>query len=218
MKLTKINQTIKKLKQPEREYPSFIEEDTRTNPFHQFIDWFSEALESEKQPTITILSTVDENGFPDARAVSLQELEEDRFIFYSVYNGRKGRHIDHCNIVSLTFYWPNLARQIRIKGKAEKVEREKSKRYFSNRNREIQLTIYAWIQSTLLEDRKDLENRMKQIDSQFYNQQITCPDFWGGYAIIPFEYEFYQRRFSLMNDIFYYKLQNNLWKRFRLAP
>jgi pyridoxamine 5'-phosphate oxidase len=218
MKLLEINQTIRNIKIIDEYHEPFHEDSMKDCPFEQFVEWFSIALQKEPKPTIMTLATVDEEGLPHTRSIALQELEMNRLIFYSTYDCRKAQHIDHKNSVAVNFYWPNLARQIRIRANIKKLERQKSVKYFSNRKREIQLTIHAWKQSTPIASREDLEDRIKNISTKFKDKPIPCPKHWGGYVIIPFEYEFYQRRENFLNDIFLYTLQDGCWQRVRLAP
>lgn len=218
MDLENLNVLIKKNKSPNLEYEEFLEQNAKLDPFEQFVDWFQEALVKEHRPTFMTLATVDEKNFPDTRMVAIQELQYNQFIFYSSYQGRKARHILHNNIIAANFYWPNCGRQVRLKGRIEKLSREQCENYFSERRKEIQLTVHAWTQSTVLLNREELDKQLQKTAAQFENKLIPCPDHWGGYVIIPFEYELYQRRKSLLNDIFLYTLQHDNWQRVRLAP
>jgi pyridoxamine 5'-phosphate oxidase len=220
MTIDEINLQIKQKKKGYfNDYRPFLETDIKPNPFELFMDWFSEALLVElNSPCVMVLATVDKNGFPATRAVSIQELQMNQFIFYSTYQGRKAQHIANQSVVAANFHWPNLARQVRVKGKAVELDREKCEAIFSNRKRDIQLSIHAWEQSSTLLDRKDLVNRIEQTSQQFLDKKIPCPKNWGGYAIIPFEYEFYQKREMMLNDIFLYTLSEDKWGVNRLAP
>jgi pyridoxamine 5'-phosphate oxidase len=220
MKIDEINLQIKqKKKGGHNNYRPFLENAIKMNPFELFMEWFSEALLVEQNnPCVMVLATVDKNGLPATRAVAIQELQMGQFIFYSTYDGRKAQHIANQQVVAANFYWPNLARQVRVKANAVQLDRKKCEAYFSSRERDIQLSIHAWEQSSILLDRKDLDNRIQQTSQQFLDKKIPCPKHWGGYAIVPFEYEFYQKREMMQNDIFLYTLSQDKWEVCRLAP
>jgi pyridoxamine 5'-phosphate oxidase len=218
MQRIELNQKLMNLKR-EKTKTNFSEETLRADPFEQFIAWFSLALQFESaDPSAMILATVDENGFPDARIVLLKELAEPGFIFYSSYDSKKAKDLSHQPVAALNFYWPDLLYQVRIRGRVEKLPREKSEDYFATRPREAQLSAQAWVQSSVLSSRTELENKIKQTDEKYSRQAIPCPENWGGYLLLPFEYEFFQRREWRWHDRFFYRQVKNQWEMIRLAP
>jgi pyridoxamine 5'-phosphate oxidase len=218
MDLLEINQKLNQIKMENDEH-ELLEKDAEPDPFEQFLHWFEEVLYSGKDdPSVMIVATVDENNLPDARIILLKELEKNRFIFYSSYDSEKGRHIAKNKVAALNFYWSQYARQVRIKGYIEKVARNKSETYFATRPREAQLCVHAWVQSTILSGRADLDNKLTIAAEKFSNIPIPCPENWGGYAVTPFEYEFFQGRKWRMHDRLRYTLHNGTWKLVRLAP
>ncbi|HRD69817.1 MAG TPA: pyridoxal 5'-phosphate synthase [Legionella sp.] len=217
MDLNQINQMIRDLKIT-KERINAPEELATKDPFVKFMDWFEEALRVEENPGVMVLATVDSDNVPVTRAVSLQELQENQFIFYSVYNGRKGKHIEHQNKIAVNFYWPDVFKQIRIRGHIEKTSREKSESYFAKRHRDIQLTLHAWKQSVSIQSRDEMEQQLAETKKRFVDKTVPCPDYWGGYVITPYEYEFCFRRGGLKNDILFYTLEDGIWKHERLTP
>lgn len=219
MDLSKINQKIKNLQMQAQEY-QLIEAKIKSNPFDQFLDWFEEILQSETcNPTAMALATIDENHYPDIRVVLLKQLENNQFIFYSSYDSKKAKQLIKNNIAAINFYWPHYSRQVRIKGRVEKIDRSKSEAYFSTRPRKTQLGAHAWIQSSILSSRNEMEDMLKLATEKFTNkEEIPCPNNWGGYALTPFEYEFFQGRDWRMHDRLLYTFHDNGWKIVRLAP
>ena len=107
------------------------ESNISNSPIIQFKRWFSEVLQSETHdPTAMLLSTVDEQGHPDSRVVLLKGVEHGSFVFYTNYESSKAKQINHNPHVALNFYWPSLARQVRVRGKIKKVSEEQSTEYF----------------------------------------------------------------------------------------
>lgn len=218
MKLEEINLKIKSIKRESKE-GTFSEENAKADPFEQFLDWFDESISLGKcDPTAMVLATSDANGQPDTRVVLLKELEHNRFIFYSNYRSKKASDLANNNIAAINFYWPTFNRQIRIKGHVVKIDREKSQAYFATRPRETQLGAHAWIQSCLLSNRDEIHERIESQTKIFSGKEVTCPEVWGGYALTPFEYEFFQGRKWRFNDRIKYVIDNNIWKLTRLAP
>jgi len=218
MEVTEINQKLKTRKYEALEH-ELRETEAKADPFEQFIIWFNQALEVARfDPSAMILATVDKSGWPDTRVVLLKELEDRKFIFYTGYDSKKAKDLIHQQVAALNFYWPDLYCQIRIRGRVEKVSREKSEHYFSTRPREAQIGTHAWVQSSVLNNREEIDDRVRKQTEKLANQEIPCPENWGGYALTPFEYEFFQRRQWRMHDRLFYSLTNNTWKMQRLAP
>lgn len=190
------------------------------NPIAQFEKWFHEALEAEVlEANAMTLSTVTESGRPTARIVLLKGIEQNKFLFYTNYQSQKGKELDNNPACALTFFWPELERQVRIEGISERLESTVSEAYFQSRPRSSQIGAWASPQSTIIKDRSLLEVRAREIEKRFAGKEILPkPNQWGGYAIEPFEIEFWQGRPSRLHDrIVYYKSENQ-WVIHRLAP
>lgn len=218
MDLDAINQKISRTTREYKEY-QLNEEDANPDPFLQFILWLDDAIISNApDPTAMVLATCDEKSKPDTRVVLLKELAPNQFIFYTNYNSKKGAQLLNQPVAALNFYWPTFTRQVRIKGYVIKVANEQNEEYFSTRPRESQLGARAWVQSSVLSDRFEIDKRIQLEKEKFMDSPITCPDIWGGYAIIPYEYEFFQGRKWRFNDRLLYTLNEKKWKMVRLAP
>ena len=189
------------------------------NPFIQFIKWYESVLNSNlNEPTAMMLSTADVNGNPSARIILLKEIDDSGFVFYTNYESRKGKDLKENPKAALTFFWDELRRQIRIEGRIEKISRETSKEYFSSRLSESQIGAWVSAQSTVIQNREFLENKFDELKEKFGNEEIPLPDFWGGYRLIPNYFEFWQGRENRLHDRICYKIENDEWKIFRLAP
>lgn len=218
MNVSIINEKIKQITRRNAE-GSLQESNMNDDPFQQFMLWFDEVLDSGiYDPSAMVLATIDESGLPDTRVVLLKELEQNRFIFYTNYHSKKARELEKNPNVAINFYWPSLVRQVRLRGRVEKVSREQSEQYFLSRPREAQIGVYASHQSETIADRAELEDKIQHFTKQFENQPVPYPDFWGGYVIVPFEYEFFHGRKWRAHDRIFYHLENGKWKKVRLAP
>jgi pyridoxamine 5'-phosphate oxidase len=193
--------------------------DVSFDPFNQFRVWLDEAIDSEvPEVNAMCLSTLGMNGFPNARIVLLKEMDHG-FVFFTNYESEKGREIAANPKASLTFFWPELERQVRIMGLIEKVSNKESDEYFLSRPKGSQIGAWTSPQSATLADRSELNRRLEEMEKRFSSEQLTRPDFWGGYRLLPFKIEFWQGRPSRLHDrICYEKQSDGSWKIFRLAP
>ena len=204
-----------------REYGdlNLTEELLEKNPFDQFKLWFEETLVSEKSdPTAMVVSTVDKRGWPDSRVVLLKGIENDTFVFYTNYESSKAIQLQHTPYCALNFYWPQMARQVRIRGRVKRTSKEQSDSYFAKRPVESQLSAMASSQSREVADRKSLEDAFNELVARFGQQPIVRPQNWGGYFVIPDEIEFWQGRDNRLHDRFHYFMQEGRWTFRRLAP
>ncbi|MDQ2657986.1 MAG: pyridoxamine 5'-phosphate oxidase [Bacteroidota bacterium] len=190
------------------------------NPVAQFEKWFGEALNSEvMEPNAMNLSTVNEQGKPSARMVLLKGLEKGRFVFYTNYQSKKGKELDINPACALTFFWPELERQVRVEGVASRVASGMSDEYFQSRPRESQMGAWASPQSILIENRKILEDRFHEIKKKFEGQAVLPrPHQWGGFQVEPFQVEFWQGGPGRLHDRIQYVRVDAAWKIYRLAP
>ncbi len=204
-----------------REYEGkpFNENNVDPDPIKQFSAWFDVAVKAIKHdPNAMILSTVNSNGRPSSRTVLLKGFDENGFIFYTNYNSQKAKHIGQNPNVSLTFYWPDLVRQIHIEGIAEKVPAEKSDQYFATRPDTSKLSAWASDQSRPIGSRDELENKLKSMEKKFAKGEIPRPPHWGGFCVAPRRIEFWQGRLNRLHDRISYQKENGEWKMERLSP
>ncbi len=190
------------------------------DPISQFTKWFEEAITAKiPEPNAMNLATVNENGRPASRIVLLKGIENYKFVFYTNYQSRKGKELDQNPACSLTFFWPELERQVRIEGVASRIDEKRSEKYFQSRPRGSQVGAWASPQSSVISDRSLLEERAKQIEAKYKGQELLPkPNQWGGYEIDPLMIEFWQGRPSRLHDRILYTKDESEWKINRLAP
>ncbi len=193
--------------------------ETTDNPVEQFRNWFDEARKALiPEPSAMTVSTASPEGRPSARVLLLKDITEQGFVFFTNYNSRKGKEIENNPFASLTFFWPELERQVRIEGKLEKVAPEVSDNYFNSRPRGSRIGAWASPQSEEIPDRDTLEIREKELKEKFEGQEIPRPEHWGGYELIPDRLEFWQGRESRLHDRIVYRKTGSGWSRKRIAP
>ncbi|MCG8387416.1 MAG: pyridoxamine 5'-phosphate oxidase [Cytophagales bacterium] len=194
--------------------------DVDKDPIKQFNTWFDEANTSEVlEVNAMTLATVSDKGLPSARIVLLKGIEDDGFVFYTNYQSDKGKDLAANPVAALTFFWPELERQVCIRGQVEKVSEEKSTEYFQSRPRGSQIGAWTSPQSSIIQDRDVLEKREEQVHEKYKGQEVLPrPKQWGGYSVKPFSIEFWQGRPSRLHDRIVYTKNGNQWKINRLAP
>lgn len=191
------------------------------NPIDLFQDWFAAAdkhTEIEEANAMTLV-TLELDGFPRGRIVLLKQFSEAGFVFYTNYNSNKGKAIDAFDKVGLTFFWPEMERQVLIKGNAQKVAKETSDTYFYSRPKGSQIGAIVSPQSDPIENRDFLENRLDKLEVLYEHEAPKRPDHWGGYLIVPNSIEFWQGRPNRLHDrIEFIQEQHKSWTAKRLAP
>ena len=204
-----------------REYSlkTLDESEVKSNPEIQFDVWWAEAQASNIiDVNAMALATIDNNGNPHARIVLLKEYDEKGFVFFTNYESAKGQQLKTNPSASLLFYWKELERQVRISGTVEKILKEESDEYFNSRPQGSKIGAWSSPQSSVIENRNVIENNV-EFYSQKFTENVPRPDNWGGFRLLPKNFEFWQGRNSRLHDrIYYTKSLENAWIITRLAP
>lgn len=195
------------------------ERDLARDPFRQFEKWFSEAQAAKiAEPNAMVLTTATRDGKPSARTVLLKALDGRGFVFYSNYESRKGRELEANPRATLLFPWTAMERQVTVEGVVAKVAREESEAYFHSRPRASQLGAWVSAQSTIIADRKVLDQSLKALEQKYAGQEVPVPPHWGGWRLMPETVEFWQGRRNRLHDRLRYRREKDGWIIERLAP
>ena len=199
---------------------AFADEDANPDPFEQFRTWLGEAHAAGiLHPNAMTLSTVDEHGRPDARIVLLKGLDERGLVFYTHRTSRKGRQLAAHPHAALTFFWDAIERQVRVQGPVEWTTDAESDEYFQSRPRGSQLGAMVSNQSAVIPGRDVLEHALAELTERTGGAPLERPRTWGGYRVLPVEFEFWQGRHSRLHDRIRYRPDGHgEWIRERLAP
>lgn len=204
----------------EYDYGRLTRDSLLDSPFDQFQLWLDQACRSSiKDPTAMTIATVDTSNKPWHRAVLLKGFDKKGFVFYTNLGSHKARDIASNPNVSLHFPWFFLDRQVSIGGIAEKVSRSDVLKYFFSRPKDSQLAAWASKQSTRLTSRQALEAQFMAMKEKFAHGEIPTPDFWGGFRVVPEEFQFWQGGESRLHDRYQYSLDDQKnWTINQLAP
>ena len=195
-------------------------DDLADDPVVQFEDWFRYACDTvPMDPNAMSISTVDDQNRPSSRTVLLKYFDEAGFVFFTNFESKKAMQIEDNPNVALLFFWSDAARQIKIRGKAERIPTAETLKYFISRPRGSQIGAWVSAQSSVISSRSLLENKFQEIKQKFSNKEVPLPSFWGGYRVVPEEMEFWQGRRNRLHDRFQYTKQDDgSWSVERLAP
>ncbi len=193
--------------------------DLDPDPIVQFRRWFAEVEASGLwEPNAMVVSTVDEDGWPAARIVLLKWVDERGFVFFTNYDSDKGRELAREPRTSLTFFWTELRRQVRVRGVARRLADADNDGYFATRPRGSQLGAWASPQSRVVTGREALEARFAELDALYDGAEIPRPPHWGGFGVEAHRVEFWQGRENRLHDRLLYERADGSWSITRLGP
>ena len=171
------------------------------------------------QADTSALATASADGSPDVRAVLLKDFDDSGFVFFTNYESKKARDISENPRVALLFVWVQLRRQVRITGRAKKIPRTESLRYFLTRPLGSRLGAWSSNQSAVIGSRQILDKKLEEMRRKFTDGEVPLPSFWGGYRVVAETMEFWQGCENRLHDRFLYTREADKgWRIDRLAP
>jgi pyridoxamine 5'-phosphate oxidase len=195
--------------------------DLDPDPLVMLRRWFDHAVRvGVHQPEAMSVATVSRDGVPSVRLVLCKGFDERGVVFYTNQRSRKGRELRADPVAAGLFGWHQVSRQVRVVGRVEEVPDQEADAYFATRPRGSQIGAWASPQSQVLPDRDDLEARWADEERRWYGRDVRRPDHWGGYRIVPSEWELWQGRANRLHDRFRYlpDPSGRGWRIDRLAP
>ncbi|MEU0879222.1 pyridoxal 5'-phosphate synthase [Lentzea sp. NPDC005914] len=199
--------------------PAFDPSDVPANPDELFAAWLSEAISAGLiEPHALTLSTVDVEGRPSARVLILKDLVDGVWHFASSALSRKGKELANTPFAALTFYWPVLGRQVRVRGAVSVANGEDSARDFLARSPSARANALLGRQSDLLADRGELEQALAESIKQVEGDPSAVAPAWTLYHLAADEVEFWQGDTSRKHARVQYSRSGSGWTRAMLWP
>ena len=194
------------------------EDASAADPLKQFERWLNEAIQSEvPEPNAMTVATVASNMRPSTRVVLIKGYDERGIVWYTNYDSRKGKELAGNPFAALQFHWVELERVVRIEGRMEKISDADSDAYFHSRPLDSRIGAWASPQSQVIDGRGVLVTNAAKYAAQFMLNPPRPPH-WGGYRLVPDEWQFWQGRRSRLHDRLRYRFNEGDWVRERLAP
>ena len=193
--------------------------DLEASPIAQWQHWYDQAADGGvAEPNAMTVSTIADDGAPDARAVLVRAVDERGFVFFTNLLSRKAHELRHDPRAALTFYWPDFGQQVRIEGVVEAASEVEADRYFRTRPRLSQLGSWASEQSQPLASREVLLERMTSLSREFEGQPVPRPPHWGGLRLVPHRFEFWTAEPHRLNDRVVFERSGATWSKHLLYP
>jgi pyridoxamine 5'-phosphate oxidase len=202
------------------------EADAPDDPLTLFDAWYADAVAAQlPEPTAMVLATVGSDGWPQARTVLLKGHDERGLRFFTNLGSPKAAALAATRRAALVFPWHPLHRQVRVVGAVEVLSRGEVTAYFSTRPRDSQLGAWASPQSQIIGSRAELDELVAEVESRFPDgAEVPPPPHWGGFRLVPREWEFWAGRQGRLHDRLRYRRSDGGsgagggWVRERLAP
>lgn len=193
---------------------------TPPDPISLFDEWFQAASQvGLPEPAAAALATTGPDGRPSVRMVLVRGTDSRGFVFYTNLESRKGLELGGGAPVSLCFYWPPLARQVRIEGTVSPVTEAEADAYWATRPRPSQVAAWASPQSRPLPGgRAELLRRFAEMERTFDGAPVPRPAHWSGFRVTPERIEFWEGRENRLHDRLLFRREGERWTLETLAP
>ena len=190
------------------------------NPIELFKKWFSRAEENEiNDPNAVAVATSDKSNQPNVRMVLLKGLNDQGFVFYTNFNGTKGKELKINQKASMCFHWKSLRRQVRVLGKVEEVTSKEADDYYNSRPYKNRISAWASSQSQPLDKRETFLDKIKEFEKKYPDSNnVPRPPYWSGWRLIPNEIEFWVDGEGRIHERLIYKNTGGKWSKEILYP
>jgi pyridoxamine 5'-phosphate oxidase len=214
-----MKQQLRALKSLAGPFPPFDPEAAPDEPDTLFVTWLQNAIDANvMEPHAMTLSTVDEEGRPDARVLILKNLDERGWYFATTTSGPKGRQLKANPNVALTFYWAELGRQIRIRGTAVNAGSAERDADFLARPIGSRAAALLARQSEVLHSSPDLEAETARARQRLADDPGLIAENWAVFCVVPRDVEFFQGDAERRHQRLAYRRAGPDWVRERLWP
>lgn len=190
------------------------------DPIEKFKNWYREETEksSIRIPSACCLTSIGRDGYPNSRFVSLKEVLEGKFVITGPLNSKKGIELLSNSKTSLTFWWTETERQIRIQGDSFQIEKDLADKYFKERNKESQIVSLISEQGRETTNLGELMALFEKKKTEYKDVEIDRPNDWSGFYIVPKRIEFMAFEKNRFHFRELYAYENDNWDKVILQP
>lgn len=161
------------------------------DPFALARQWLDQATAAEpNDPNAAALATVDAEGLPNVRMVLVKEIADDGVMFYTNYDSAKGTELTANPRAAMVLHWKSLRRQVRVRGAVEREDGARADAYYASRPLGSRIGAWASAQSRPLGSKSDLVKAVASAGLK-HGTAPRRPPFWGGFRLVPVEFEFW---------------------------
>ncbi|MCB5178291.1 pyridoxine/pyridoxamine 5'-phosphate oxidase [Streptomyces antimicrobicus] len=175
------------------ELPRFDPADAPADPVALFRQWFVHAAKAgQPEPHTMSLATADEAGRPDVRTLMLHDADARGWHFASHSTSAKGRQLAARPEAALGFYWPAVARQVRVRGRVTAAGPEVSRADLAVRSRGALAAALTGHQSEVLDSPEELARASAAAWERAGAEPDAPAPTWTAYVLEPDRVEFFQ--------------------------
>lgn len=197
---------------------TFINNDKNFIPMQMLEEKYNEALSCNQEliQAASVASFSSSSNEVDSRFVNIKYIKDNNIIFFTNYNSPKSKQFIEHDQVALTLFWSKINVQIRIQGKIKKTSRKYNIDYFKKRESQKNVLAIASDQSKEISSYKAM---LEKYDTTLMDlNSYECPEYWGGFIIEPYKYEFWKGHKNRLNYREEFKLIENKWHQRILQP
>lgn len=200
-------------------YEPFNPDEAAETPEQQFLNWLETAVAAGvPEPHAMTLSTVDEDGSPDARVLTLKDLSAAGWCFATSRMSAKGKQLTARPQAALTFYWTSLGRQVRVRGTVVDLGPEVGAADFLARSSSARAVALLERQSRVLEADETLDSALAGAEARIDADPDAVASSWAVYLLTPATVEFWQGDCGRRHTRLQYVQGGESWIKRRLWP
>lgn len=173
--------------------PAFDPDAAPATPHELFEAWLDQAIDGGLlAPHAATLSTADASGHVHARTLVLKDVTADGWWFASQSTGPKGHDLAANPHAALTFFWPELGRQVKVTGSATSAGPDAGRADFLARPDPSRAAGLVNRQSEPLGSRSEYVQAFTEaLRAVTADPGLVAPD-WTAYVLTPTSVEFWQ--------------------------
>ncbi|APR87343.1 Pyridoxamine 5'-phosphate oxidase [Minicystis rosea] len=216
----KLRDVLRALEALPAELPEFDTESAPDDPVALFLMWLTDAMEEKIiGPHAMTLSTADDGGRVSSRVLICKDVDESgRWYFATDAASMKGRELAENPHAAASFYWPQLGRQVRIRGTAASAGSQASAADFLAKPPASRAASLVGRQSEPLDDPAELEAALRRAHADVDADSGLIAPNWTLYALAAETIEFWQGRHERRHIRLQYRRTGDGWARRLLWP